>query len=134
VKEKKFKLGPIQRAWVRALRSKKYKQTDGVLSKVENDEIVGHCCLGVLCQLALKNKVITRTSKTFEQDTECIVYGSECQRLPPKIQRWAGMRSKDGTLEADQSSLAKLNDEGMIFKEIADIIEKRGAEIFTRNV
>ena len=44
----------LKQRWVDALRSGEYQQTTGVLHRThsdEDDEPVGHCCLGVLCDL-----------------------------------------------------------------------------------
>ncbi len=38
--------------WLKALRSGKYSRTTGVLRRTRKDEtVVGHCCLGVLCDI-----------------------------------------------------------------------------------
>lgn len=42
----------VRRRWIRALRSGKYKRADGELRVVDDrGKILGHCCLGVLCDL-----------------------------------------------------------------------------------
>jgi hypothetical protein len=124
MKAKKFKLGPIQRAWVRALRSGKYKQGEGKLSKSDR-----HCCLGVLCQLAVKAKVPLK----MEEGDFYFYYDSQEDYLPAKVRRWAATKSTQGG-NVNGQSLADLNDNGYSFKKIADIIEKNAAKIFTRSV
>lgn len=42
----------LKRAWIKALRSGKYKQGPGVLEKVDAKGRVTNCCLGVLCRVA----------------------------------------------------------------------------------
>lgn len=137
MKTKKFKLGPIQRAWVRALRSGKYKQCTNFLTRRDGDKIVGHCCLGVLCQLAIKKgldlKPVNATVNETVNKTEVLAYNKEYSELPTRAQRWAGLRNADGDFSYEES-LVGLNDEGKSFNEIAKIIEKNAAEIFTRSV
>lgn len=127
-KPKKFKLGPRQRAWVRALRSGKYKQTTGKLARID-DKRHGYCCLGVLCELAVKAKASAITKKT----EECIFYNDESDFLPFKVRRWAGLRDDRGTL-ADGSDLSELNDDNRPFEDIANTIEEQAAIIFRRSV
>lgn len=39
--------------WLKALRSRKFKQTRGKLERIDKAEnVVGNCCLGVLCRIA----------------------------------------------------------------------------------
>ena len=42
----------LKKAWVKALRSDKYKQSRGYLELCANGKIIGNCCLGVLCRVA----------------------------------------------------------------------------------
>lgn len=44
----------VRRKWIAALRSGEYKQGTGMLRrrhKVYSEDRVGHCCLGVLCEV-----------------------------------------------------------------------------------
>src|ERR1700686_4750231 len=114
-KEKKFKLGPIQRAWVRALRSGKYKQTKNTLVRTTvKGKPLGYCCLGVLCDLAAKKEIVDVTI-----DNRCLAFDNETQDLPPNVMSWSGMRDCLGALEDELSSLAEANDHGKKFKQIA---------------
>lgn len=126
--KKKFKLGPIQRAWVRALRSGKYKQTTGVLTMLKEDKPAGYCCLGVLCDLAVKRKI---TSVDFSGEYAKYTDDLEESVVPEKIREWAALRCELGSLESDSDeSLAHMNDNGTSFKEIAAIIEKEASFLF----
>lgn len=131
--KKKFELGPIQRDWVRALRSGKYKQCKSTLTKLEGSKKVGHCCLGVLCELALKKGVELETTPSEEQD-DALQYEDEYIFLPAKVRKWAALRENDGDYAYDKDSLAGQNDSGTSFKKIADVIEENAALIFTRSV
>jgi hypothetical protein len=131
-KEKKFKLGPIQKAWVRALRSGKYKQGRERLTALdENGDPKEHCCLGVLCQLAIKKGVPMKVLP-FTEGTPRLSYDGERAVLPRKVRNWAMVRWSSGDFGTE--SLAGLNDSGKSFKKIADTIEKHAAELFTRSV
>jgi hypothetical protein len=78
-----------------------------------------YCCLGVLCELAIKHGVTKKHGMT--QYGKGLVWRDNY--LPSEVQEWAGMNSSDGTLMGEKA-LADLNDEGMPFEEIAKVIEK----------
>lgn len=94
--------------WVRALRSGNYKQ--GKQSLVLSDG--SFCCLGVLCDLATKSKVVSPDNY------------SHLGVLSDEVQEWAGMQSDSGDRK-NRKSLTEYNDHcGYSFNKIADIIEK----------
>lgn len=93
--------------WVKALRSGKYKQTKRLLQDVN-----GHCCLGVLCEIS-PTKPLMNSSKFLSGNT---LISQE------RVQNWAELQSSAGNTD-DDHSLASLNDEGYTFDEIADIIQ-----------
>ena len=114
-------LNAVAKQWVEALRSGKIKQSQGHLA--EGD---GRCCLGVLCDLAIKAGVIPRYSP------------SSCF-LPQEVTDWAGLNGRDGSYERNgaQFTLAEDNDgnkhagiAGKTFAEIADIIESEPKGLF----
>lgn len=126
--------------WVKALRSGEYEQAVGTLVEVDHDngDILGHCCLGVLCELAVKEGVKVDRKDTVEiVEDGCSHFtmisfdGSEAV-LPDSVQKWAGMGSHDGGLpgrDVDEEgypireSLASMNDAGAPFEKIANLIE-----------
>jgi hypothetical protein len=99
--DKKLKAG-----WLKALREGRYKQGRGCLHNADNRT---YCCLGVLCRVAKLKKV----------DGE-FFYGGETEYsyLPPPFQEKLGMDRNT------MKDLARRNDNGESFKEIADFIEK----------
>ena len=110
----------IKEQWLHALRSDKFKQGRDYLHKDGR-----HCCLGVLCELAVDAGVID----AFKAEGRPTMYGEYGETsLPPEVQLWAGLRedipSVSVEIEGEQQHLASLNDNGWTFKEIADIIEK----------
>lgn len=109
----------VYELWVKALRSGKYKQTQGQLRNEEATEdrwkassktYTGFCCLGVLCDLAIKDGGLGPWDEQGGIDS--------CDDVPPTMMKWMG-------LENDMMGhLIELNDdEGLSFDEIADVIE-----------
>lgn len=134
----------VAKLWIDALRSDRFKQTEGSLHTVKERVIVlerhqdtgqvlrtktipaGHCCLGVLCELAIEAGVEVEKSMIYGNGYEEL-YDGKAGALPASVMDWAGMRTGDGdfkTKDMCNESLAALNDAGKTFAEIADIIEE----------
>lgn len=99
--------------WIEALRSGEYRQGRGRLRNVTGTEF---CCLGVLCDLAVKDG---------GQQWDAASYGpgfdGHSSNLSLNVQRFMGMTAKQ------QNRLMQLNDSlayNKSFNEIADYIEK----------
>lgn len=121
-KEIKQKLGPIQKKWVKALRSGKYKQTNGKL----RDER-GFCCLGVACEV-----VGMKAQKNRHGE---YLYGKQFGITPETARRAIKLRNSNGTpCSGDVSfSLTELNDEkGYSFSQIADVLEQSPEAYFRK--
>lgn len=97
----------VKKEWVKALRSGKYIQGRFHLKK--NDK---YCCLGVLTDLY---------NKKFKKRDRGLC--SRNRTLSKRIQEWAQLKS-DILCHDSIITLARLNDDGRSFAEIADIIEK----------
>lgn len=112
-----------QQLWVDALRSGEWQQTQALL---RTDE--GYCCLGVACELALRNGVPVSRRKVGDRWE----YGEMDIVLPPIVQTWLGLASPEGNYEEDGEvfTLAERNDSGWSFDRIADIIEGRPQGLF----
>lgn len=131
-------LGSHQRKWVEALRSGEFKQTTSYLHWKEEGKS-SFCCLGVACELALRDGVkLLVTSADIEDSSEegAVSYDTEYDSLPASVVEWLGIIDWIGTLptgltKLDELSLATLNDNGKNFNEIADIIEKYADDLFT---
>lgn len=99
--------------WLAALRSGQYLQAQEAL---RTDE--GFCCLGVACDIASKHG--------GPQWTDHPSYGREYDgeegSLPGWLAEWLAKSRDHG--ESLFTRLAKLNDNGSKFPELADIIEK----------
>lgn len=92
----------LKAKWVEALRSGKYAQGSGVL-KISTS----FCCLGVLCDIQAGD---------WDAITKDLGGSLYTEKLPKRLA--AG-------LTADQrAKLARMNDEGIHFPEIADYIEQ----------
>lgn len=104
----------VKAAWVTALRSGEYKQGYGKLSGTEGH----HCCLGVLCDLALKSGEVPMDIEVTETRVR---YDKESAYPPKAVQRWAGIPENPFVGEL---SLSLRNDQGVPFDEIADLIER----------
>lgn len=97
--------------WVSALRSGEFEQGKGQLRRHE-----GLCCLGVACELAVKDGVIP------DYDPDHIA-------LPHEVQAWLGLTSNCGKYGINLF-LTNDNDRGDSFTEIADTIERRQEILF----
>ena len=79
-----------------------------------------YCCLGVLCDLAVKHGVIPEPSRS---DGYFVYEGEACQ-LPKAVCNWAGLNSIAGSFREGPGSLVTLNDSGNYsFQQIATIID-----------
>jgi hypothetical protein len=119
----------IAMQWVDEL--PKYVQARGRLKGFKE----GFCCLGVLCEMAVKAGVIPPPVKDDPDWEGEFAYGGakEIAILPIEVRAWAGMQSAGGGF-CNQStghtfSLAALNDEGRDFAELACIIKDRWEEL-----
>lgn len=116
---------------VTALRSGDYIQGTDALRTADDK----FCCLGVLCEIAMKEGVIPEW--TDETVLGKIIYSAAGQTgiLPLPVKEWAGMKSNNGSYKTGADSdeadacLSYDNDNGSTFSEIADFIEKRYAEL-----
>jgi hypothetical protein len=114
----------IAEQWAQALESGEYKQGLHYLHS-EKDGEHKFCCLGVLCELALKAGVKVETRKVFKTEhvtnEHAIEYNGEVYLIPDEVQIWAGTKTRNGICN-DASSLVSINDTGIPFPEIAKII------------
>jgi hypothetical protein len=113
----------IRDRWVKALTSGDYKQGSGALRR--GDEF---CCLGVLCDLAVRDGVVSNLGPLGMSGSH--FFGntgldSDSNELPQMVRDWAGLDSCDPTVarpSRERIELAALNDGGMPFAELAELI------------
>jgi hypothetical protein len=110
----------IKQLWIDALRSGDYAQDT---SKLHNTFANTYCCLGVLCDLAVKAGVATEEEYGSFGNDEDRSQGT----LPNVIGEWSGVDPEGrfkGTTGIAHTSLIGLNDDaGYTFEQIADVIE-----------
>lgn len=117
-KKKKFKLGPKQKQWIKALKSGKYKQC-----KSELCNGVGYCCLGVANEIfGLKET----NDQSLENTYEKLGLYNDIGELDTSYKFPRG-----GTIYLD---LAQMNDNNVGFKKIAEFIEKNPELVFNKSV
>lgn len=117
--------------WIAALRSGNYQQGRHVLNSSD-----GLCCLGVLCDLAVKAGVTHWDAPGPITDSTGVVYDAvrrcdnEIGILPAPVQEWAGLETANPWLVVgDQPvcghiSMARANDDlRLSFPQLADLIE-----------
>ena len=137
----------VKALWIAALRSGEYKQGAGRLGYTQ-DGVTKHCCLGVLCELAVKAGVIETTEVRNTTSCPCgcdgwedtgldvKLYAGSKSYLPASVQAWAQI-GENGELSKHMSydsgynvtwleTLAQVNDTRKFsFGTIADIIEEQ---------
>lgn len=129
--------------WVAALRSGEFKQARGYLSV----DGVGMCCLGIACDLAIKDGVeLDRQydeldgeaikSEYYDLDEPLTIerFGhDEGEVLPQSVRAWLGLTEMSGGWTATDGTLDGLalrNDRGATFEEIAALIESEPEGLF----
>lgn len=140
-----MELGPNQKLWLADLRSGRFKQGSGKLCVVEDDGSKAYCCLGLGCERALgpgqphphkdldRIKVWYGSSQNYPK-TEGMYCGSA---LPPDEfwRDWLGLHNQNGNPEQiNLDALTTMNDRGVPFPEIADIVEANPEAYFARSL
>lgn len=127
----------IKQMWLEALRSGEYVQGKNALRSVDATGQDSYCCLGVLCDLN------QQYGWSLKPDTEGWCFLDDSESLPQEIVEWAEVGSMNPfilkqplvdkpwfpasqlALSANWTTLAMLNDSGVSFANIADIIEEQ---------
>ena len=120
----------IKANWTAALRSGEFAQGRFYLSAKDPDiEGRQYCCLGVLCELAVREGIVGKRETSHHG---VMKYGENSDvYLPQEVAEWAGLDSGDPivryqvTPDSDlaDAHLSDLNDCGRLFPEIADLID-----------
>jgi hypothetical protein len=117
------KLTEPQKKWVNALRSGKYEQYKGALTKDGK-----YCCLGVACEIS-----------SIELDPGWKIAETLAYEGKP-VREELGLKNSTGTFDGVEfdlggctyNDLASLNDAGLTFNQIADFIESNPERIFKK--
>jgi hypothetical protein len=132
----------VKAKWVAALRSGEFEQNKGALTNADRTK---HCCLGVLCELAIGEGIIPGPVNKDKGQGSLFYYGQNYDGkggdafvLPSAVQVWAETdvnpkvpKPLGADLHTDMCGLANYNDGYEIsnirphtFNEIADVIEE----------
>lgn len=113
----------VKQKWVDALRSGNYEQGRNALRSSNNE----YCCLGVLCDLAVKEGVAQERLLTYGSVSNYYYDGANAL-LPGSVIKWAGLDYPAVSVVYNDKPvwLNALNDaKGLTFDEIADLIEEQ---------
>lgn len=115
----------IKQLWVAALRSGEYQQGYGYLNR--NGDF---CCLGVLCDLAVKAGLPLDINKDIQEFGVIVVKYDGCAGiLPSAVTTWAEIPYHGGDVFVDEdfnrAALTSMNDYGLTFPQIANVIEAK---------
>jgi hypothetical protein len=105
--------------WIYALRSGTYKQGKNYLKQTKSNR-TSYCCLGVLCDLAIKDGVKLELSKEVDKhhNSQYTVFDETETCLPKKVREWADLNDHEL-----MTKLVSYNDNlGFSFDQIAEII------------
>lgn len=106
----------VKAQWVAALRSGEYQQGGGNLYNTSDNT---HCCLGVLCELAVQAGIIQPKAVTDSGS----YFAGDSSILPSAVQDWAALDSPDPD-DCQGRTLSDMNDSDVSFIEIAGVIER----------
>ncbi len=97
--------------WAESLESGEYQQAAGALkSAIEGGDGDGYCCLGVLCELAVKEGVIGPPTRRVDGAEEWS-YGGAHLGLPSVVSEWAGFYSCDPLLRDPDQPVSRYGDD-----------------------
>jgi hypothetical protein len=103
----------VKQLWLTALESGEFAQGFCNLAYVDASGVTRRCCLGVLCELAVRAGIIP--TPTLNDDLShgrrLLSYDGPTKFLPVAVVRWAGLRGTGGNPLVGSVSLAFVNDE-----------------------
>jgi hypothetical protein len=129
----------VKEVWLKDLREGEHSQGQMFLKRQRSGNVTEYCCLGRLTELYISSPENTEKLAWENSETRGIFKTVEDASLPaPQVVKWADMACKTGgTIVISEelrkkyglislfSSLPQLNDAGVTFAEIADIIEQQ---------
>lgn len=115
--------------WVEDLRTTLDQQGKNHLhNKNKNNE--SFCCLGRACIIFNLNNIEKNLIIKEDELFGFMTYNGEGYILPEVVRIWLGLKSSVGSYRNGNNCLAKENDNGKTFLEIANIIEANEKELF----
>lgn len=126
--------GEARAAFLTALRSGRYVQATDSLCAIRKDGKIGHCCLGVACEVfrQLEGRLALHRRRYFDDDKSRMqwVFGSDALMLPAIVMDWLGINAASGKTDSGDS-LTGYNDHlEYSFNQIANIIESNPTGLF----
>jgi hypothetical protein len=145
-----FSVSPkrARKLWVEALLSGKYEQGKNFLHTIEDNK---YCCLGVACEVYREHggclsyeegkyfipddeedeNVLMMYSLFHTTNVTIAIYGRTTKVLPDIVKKWLGVATVNVVLRDSYTrnssntpkSLASMNDAGVLFNEIARLIQ-----------
>lgn len=115
---------------VAALRSGEFHQTRG---RLRDDN--GHCCLGVACEVYLRETGDGEWGKPRDATGLRYFYldgHPDAAMLPVAVTDWLGFDNTTGAYDGPGVSLMSLNDAQAPFETIADVIESEPEGLFQK--
>lgn len=117
--------------WLDALRSGEYQQGYGRLANIDETGSVGYCCLGVACEVAIKDGLDLLRDVGLRNINYGLAYDSGY--LPEEVQQWLELDDNNVMVEFTDSEgntrdehVAFLNDtQNWTFEQIADAVEAK---------
>jgi hypothetical protein len=120
----------IKTKWIEALTSGEYERGEGYLHHIDADGDATFCCLGVLCDLAVKAGVEMGVDVYDRSDgSKSVLYQDEESFLPFDVAQWADINPRgEFFIELSEGwmspqSLPDLNDNGASFQALAAYIK-----------
>lgn len=108
--------------WVAGLESDEFNQGRYTLTQIRTDGTRAHCCLGVACEIAIRNGL--QVNHTIGGD--CVIYDGSTGSLPDVVADWYGITPDPVLARRDgptTNTASYMNDGGnATFKQIADAI------------
>lgn len=123
----KFKFGPLQKKWLKALESGEYSQTKGVLCKKNAENDYSFCCLGLLLDQVLGHQECSEEVDFNDNSVKITVMDYKDNG---KYFITTDIENKIGMIHGVADDLAQLNDDGKKFKTIAKEIRKNPEKYF----
>lgn len=125
----------VKQLWIDALESGEYTQGVGALATKDG----GNCCLGVLCELAVKAGVLSEEdvkAPDYFSYTASKTYKDSVNYPPHEVAEWAfntnGVPGNASIYNprvaipgSSSITLSELNDDGATFAEIANYIKEQ---------
>lgn len=78
--------------WADALESDRFRKGQGALRAIHEDGLTYHCCLGVLCEVAIEHGL--DLAITYSSDRVQTYFDGEALLLPKSVVQWAGLEKE----------------------------------------